>query len=134
MAVDEDTGIQVSVQVDGAGLPEYEPPESTGNDPAGPVITKYIESHDDAVFTILIIADVPYDWGKGELDESALCIHVSIDGQSVAHPCLYHRYPATRVATTETLDSDGKWVKKNFQFTSISTGTPSFPAALFPRD
>lgn len=134
MAIDEDTGIQVSVQVNGADLPEYEPPESAGHDNARPVITKYIESLDDAVFTIRVIADIPYDWGRGELNESTLSFRVALDGQKVASRCLTHMYPASMVDGAETLEPDGGWVEKQFQFTSISTGTPFFPAAHFPRD
>ena len=133
MAIDKDTGISVSVQVNGADLPEYEPPESVGHDNARPVITKYIESFDDADFTICVIADIPYGWGRGELNESALSFRVALDGQKVACRCLTHMCPESTVDGAETLEPDGGRVEKQFQFTSISTGAPFFPAALFPR-
>ncbi|XXG97356.1 hypothetical protein Hte_003654 [Hypoxylon texense] len=64
MAVlEEILGVTITVRVNGVDCVEYDDPEASDKQPTWPTSSKYIESPDDAEFSIHTTIDSNYDWG-----------------------------------------------------------------------
>lgn len=66
--LDKFPGIEVTIQVDGQDLTEYNDPHASGSvsedDLGCPVVSKYIESIDDTEFSIKFTISKAYAWTR----------------------------------------------------------------------
>ncbi|KAI1121100.1 hypothetical protein F5Y10DRAFT_282747 [Nemania abortiva] len=137
MAVlDEVPGIEVTVQIDGQNITEYDDhhisePDADMN-PGCPVMSKYVEAIDDAEFSIKVaVDDEVYAW---ENTEHRLRAQTTIDGRWVSGPLL-KRGDEPRVIEGYKYYSEEsqQWYCKKFKFSAISTdGDPQ--AARIEKD
>ncbi|KAI1428551.1 hypothetical protein F5Y12DRAFT_711187 [Xylaria sp. FL1777] len=125
MAVlDEVPGIEVSILVNGQKAIEYVDPHASKLDLDGhlkyPVVTKYIESIDDAEFSVkLAVDDDVYAWDE---IKHGLAIKVEVDGSLIQH-CLMTRDSEDHLIKGQNMYSEEsqQWYCRTMKFSAIST-------------
>ncbi|KAI8960668.1 hypothetical protein F5Y11DRAFT_349291 [Daldinia sp. FL1419] len=116
-------GVKVTVCIDGVDCPEYDDPTVPEQQAGPPIVTKYIESPDNATFTTSMVVDKNYVWGK---EFYSLGFNHEVDGN-----CIY----APLIRRTDILNGDlqkavvdGKqsfcndtksWVKQKLKFSAV---------------
>ncbi|KAI3343650.1 hypothetical protein F4824DRAFT_493903 [Ustulina deusta] len=124
MAVlDEVPGIEVTIQVNGQNATEYVDPHASDTDRDAnlgcPVVSKYIESIDDAEFSIkMAIDDDTYAWDD---IEHVLSAEVNIDGKQVTS-FLAERGGEGMMAEDQLIYSEEsqQWYCRKMKFSAIS--------------
>ncbi|KAI1304346.1 hypothetical protein F5Y03DRAFT_406964 [Xylaria venustula] len=125
MAVfDQIPGVKVTVQICGQDAAEYVDPHASESDPDDhhecPIVSRYIESIDDAEFSIKVaIDDEVYAW-----DDMlhVLSVRVQIDGRKIRGKIIQRgcKFIVVR-GVEEYLKSSQLWLNKTFKFSAINT-------------
>ncbi|OTA85308.1 hypothetical protein M434DRAFT_164023 [Hypoxylon sp. CO27-5] len=109
MAVLEDVpGIKVTVRINGVDCVEYDDPEAREEEPAQPTSSKYIESPNDAEFTIMVTVDDNYKWGY---KNHVLSFNTLVDSNRIQCPII--REGHTLACGTKTRCIEGKEIFDN---------------------
>ena len=131
MAIIEDLGLSVVINIDGADAVEYDDPEPEPDRkyPDSTVVSKYIESKDDKEYQINCRVLPQHLW-LSEADERLLSFHAHIDGACQARKSV-RNYPNTRNHENGTViqgsiirpTGASSEVLRRFKFSAVTTGT-----------
>ncbi|KAK5631835.1 hypothetical protein RRF57_007549 [Xylaria bambusicola] len=122
--IGEVPGIKVTVQVNGEDATEHIDPHASksdvDDDPECPVISRYIESIDDAEFSItLAVDDDTYGW-RDVYHDSVVAI-VNVDGQVIVRPIIKPRRGVWVVAGVDIYSEESnQWYRKPLKFSAIT--------------
>jgi hypothetical protein len=116
--------IKVTVNVDGNEAVEYNDDEGIQDDNKFSkglnTVAKYIESQDDATFSICVSVDPSYTF---EPRGHVLACTVHIDGKRICTHLIGKHDLSTEFSGCKRLPEDGfTWKMQTFKFASISTG------------
>ncbi|KAH7367224.1 hypothetical protein B0T11DRAFT_274902 [Plectosphaerella cucumerina] len=120
---DEVPQIRVTVRVNGSEAAEYNDEDgSPENDPSIKVmntVSKYIESQDDATFSICITIDSSYSF---QPDDHSLSCAVLVDGKWIRTPIMTTRRLAVEVNGHDWLpEGSSTWKTQPLKFAGITT-------------
>ncbi|OTA98669.1 hypothetical protein M426DRAFT_17181 [Hypoxylon sp. CI-4A] len=118
MAVLEEVpGIKVTVRIDGVDCQEYDDPQDPDQPPACPKSSKYIESRDDAKFTIYLTVDRGYKWGY---KKHVLSFSTYVDNIWVRDPLLNEHYLETEIEGRQSFSNASRsWVLQGLKFSTV---------------
>jgi hypothetical protein len=135
MAVIDELGLKVAININGAPAAEYPDPEhstDTEGEAAVPTARRYVQCVDNAAFSIFCQIDENHEWMRQDKN-NRLVFCVVIDGM-LANSCVCSRetlrpleYGQARtvleIAHTRCFDKEtGMDIQREFQFSPISTG------------
>ncbi|KAI1640149.1 hypothetical protein F4809DRAFT_591663 [Biscogniauxia mediterranea] len=120
--LEEIPGIEVTVQVNGRNAIEYDDPHASEQESAAdsPTSCKYIESIDDAEFSVSVVATGRYTWRH----HHALLATLYADGQRVRGKVMEVSSSDNRITIEGRRHFDMKkqqWYLQRFKFAAIST-------------
>ncbi|KAI0133261.1 hypothetical protein F4776DRAFT_664024 [Hypoxylon sp. NC0597] len=126
MAILEDVpGIKVTVRVGGVDCVEYDDPEVPEKQPAQPTSSKYIESPNDAEFTMVITVDHNYKWGY---KNHILSFDTYVDSKWVDSPIIKESHIRAnsqheRVVEGKSIfhETTGTWSMHGLRFSAVKT-------------
>ncbi|KAI0535622.1 hypothetical protein GGR58DRAFT_529297 [Xylaria digitata] len=114
-------GVQVTVQIASEDAKEYDAGEEEqppAEHPACPIVTKYIESIDDAQFVIKVTASSDYEWGY---QNHALRATVNIDGNHISSKTISSPRESTISNKKAFCQQSQNWKKYELRFSAVST-------------
>lgn len=131
MAVlDKIPGIEVTVQINGQDVVEYDDPDASELDKSCPTSSKYIESIDDAEFTIQYKVTNEYRWGY---KKHRLSFIPSVDGFPISGRLFSEDKPVSGCHIAQTTgatytDAETRQTHlRKCRFSTISTGMSDAP-------
>ncbi|KAI0830442.1 hypothetical protein F5Y06DRAFT_206707 [Hypoxylon sp. FL0890] len=118
-------GIKVTVRIDGVDCTEYDDPEAAEQKSEKPTSSKYIESPDNAKFTIFVAVNTKYKWGY---KNHALSFKAYVDSEWVTAPIIEEDDPLTNgqhevlIEGMEIFSKDtGTWSIRGLKFSTVKT-------------
>lgn len=130
--LDEVPGIKVTVQVDGQDLTEFDDPHAADSDfkvdYECPVVSKYIESIEDAEFSIKLAIDHDvYAWGR-RFRSRCLIGHAEIDGSWIDSPIIHAGDEDQVIDGLRSYSEASKeWYLRKLKFSMTSQGVAPPP-------
>ncbi|KAI1494819.1 hypothetical protein F5X96DRAFT_615538 [Biscogniauxia mediterranea] len=120
--LEEIPGIEVTVQVNGRNAIEYDDPHASEQESAAdsPTSCRYIESIDDAEFSVSVVATSRYTWRHHHAFRATLYA----DGQRVGKKVMKESSSDNRITIEGRHHFDMKkqqWYLQHFKFAAIST-------------
>ncbi|ETS79320.1 hypothetical protein PFICI_09173 [Pestalotiopsis fici W106-1] len=112
-------GMEVTVQINGVDVKEYDAPEAGDEDKDYPTITKYIESIDDAFFAVNLNINNHYDWRHGKAKHCLSC-ECYVDGCWIGARVVKEARDIL-IRGHQSINNAGEGELSKLQFASIQT-------------
>ncbi len=125
MAILEDVpGIKITVRVEGVDCTEYDDTNADNAQEPYPTSSRYIESIDDATFSIHLEMDSAYIWGY---KTHILTFKAKADGKQLHTKVLKERHLTKGCGISKISDAylrtkTGDWIVREPRFSSVNTG------------